>query len=300
MTDELEVLLDQVPVLAGPRSVADLPGGLTNHNLRVTTRTGDYVVRLTQSDAGLLGIDRDAEHANTRSAAEAGVGAHVVDYRPDLGMLVITFLPGEALTNESIGAPGVIPRAADAIRRLHAGPRFTGDFDMFTRQAGYLALVREHGFSLPAGYDAFAPQWERVRRALAVRPAPTVPCNNDLLAGNFIDDGERVWLIDYEYSGNNDPAFELGNTATECDLSREQTDELVDSWAAEDPSFRARVDLQSLCSEYGWALWGFIQAATSPIDYDFHGWGMERYEKAVRRFTGDGFDALLDRVAAGG
>ncbi len=300
MTDELEVLLDQVPVLAGPRSVADLPGGLTNHNLRVTTRTGDYVVRLTQSDAGLLGIDRDAEHANTRSAAEAGVGAHVVDYRPDLGMLVITFLPGEALTNESIGAPGVIPRAADAIRRLHAGPRFTGDFDMFTRQAGYLALVREHGFSLPAGYDAFAPQWERVRRALAVRPAPTVPCNNDLLAGNFIDDGERVWLIDYEYSGNNDPAFELGNTATECDLSREQTDELVDSWAAEDPSFRARVDLQSLCSEYGWALWGFIQAATSPIDYDFHGWGMQRYEKAVRRFTGDGFDALLDRVAAGG
>ena len=289
-----------MPVLAGPRSVADLPGGLTNHNLRVTTRTGDYVVRLTQSDAGLLGIDRDAEHANTRSAAEAGVGAHVVDYRPDLGMLVITFLPGKALTNESIGAPGVIARAADAIRRLHAGPRFTGDFDMFTRQAGYLALVREHGFSLPDGYDAFAPQWERVRRALAVRPAATVPCNNDLLAGNFIDDGQRVWLIDYEYSGNNDPAFELGNTATECDLSREQTDELVDGWAAEDPSFRARVDLQSLCSEYGWALWGFIQSATSPIDYDFHGWGMERYEKAVRRFTGDGFDDLLDRVAAGG
>ncbi len=293
-------LLDQVPVLAGPRSVADLPGGLTNHNLRVTTRTGDYVVRLTQSDAGLLGIDRDAEHANTRSAAEAGVGAQVVDYRPDLGMLVITFLPGKALTNETIGAPGVIARAADAIRRLHAGPRFTGDFDMFTRQAGYLALVREHGFSLPDGYDAFAPQWERVRRALAVRPAATVPCNNDLLAGNFIDDGQRVWLIDYEYSGNNDPAFELGNTATECDLSREQTDELVDGWAAEDPGFRARVDLQSLCSEYGWALWGFIQSATSPIDYDFHGWGMERYEKAVRRFTGDGFDDLLDRVAAGG
>ena len=297
---DLGSLLDQVPVLAGPRSVADLPGGLTNRNVRVTTSTGDYVVRLTQSDAGLLGIDRDAEHANTRSAAEAGVGAQVVDYRPDLGMLVITFLPGRALTNETIGAPGVIPRAAEAIRRLHAGPRFTGDFDMFTRQAGYLGLVREHGFSLPEAYDSFAPQWERVRRALAVRPAATVPCNNDLLAGNFIDDGQRVWLIDYEYSGNNDPAFELGNTATECDLSREQTDELVDGWAADDPSFRARVDLQSLCSEYGWALWGFIQSATSPIDYDFHGWGMERYEKAVRRFTADGFDDLLDRVAAGG
>jgi thiamine kinase-like enzyme len=270
--------------------------------VRVTTRTGDYVVRLTQSDAGLLGIDRDAEHANTRAAAEAGVGARVVDYRPDLAMMVITFLPGAALTNETIGRPGVIPRAADAIRRLQAGPRFVNDFDMFARQSGYLALVREHGFPLPDEYDAYSPQWQRARLALAAQPAATVPCNNDLLAGNFIDDGRQVWLIDYEYSGNNDPAFELGNTATECDLTREQTDELVASWSGNDPdpAIRARVDLQSLCSEYGWALWGFIQAATSPIDYDFHGWGMERYEKAVRRFTGDGFDDLLDRVAAGG
>ena len=137
--------------------------------------------------------------------------------------------------------------------------------------------------------------------SLAVH-VPPVPCNNDLLLGNFIDDGTRVWLIDYEYSGNNDPAFELGNTATECDLTREQADELVASWAGGDldPVFRARVELQSLCSEYGWSLWGFIQAATSPIAYDFHGWGMERFEKAARRFTSDGFDALLDGVALGG
>jgi thiamine kinase-like enzyme len=302
VTGDIEELLDQVPALAGPRTIADLPGGLTNRNVRVTTSSGDFVVRLTQSDAGLLGIDRDAEHANTRSAAEAGVGAQVVDYRPDLGMLVITFLPGVALTNETVGGPGVIPRMADAIRRLQAGPRFVDDFDMFRRQAGYLALVREHGFPLPEAYDAFEPQWERVRRALAERPPVTVPCNNDLLAGNYIDDGERVWLIDYEYSGNNDPAFELGNTCTECDLTVEQADELVAAWSGgeTDPafrSFRARVDAQALCSEYGWALWGFIQSATSPIDYDFHAWGMERFEKAARRFTSDGFDDLLDRVA---
>jgi thiamine kinase-like enzyme len=296
---DISALLDRVAVLAGPRTVADLPGGLTNRNLRVTTDTGDYVVRLTQSDAGLLGIDRDAEHANTRAAAEAGVGAQVVDYRPDLGMLVITFLPGVALTNETIGAPGVIPRAADAIRRLQAGPRFVNDFDMLSLQARYLGLVRAHGFPVPEAYDGFAPQWEWVGRALRADSPATVPCNNDLLAGNFIDDGRRVWLIDYEYSGNNDPAFELGNTATECDLTRDQVDELVASWAgdAPDPAFRARVDLQSLCSEYGWALWSFIQSATSSIDYDFYAFGMERFEKAARRFTSDGFERLLDEVA---
>jgi thiamine kinase-like enzyme len=296
---DVGALLDEVPLLAGPRTVVDLPGGLTNRNLRVTTSTGDYVVRLSQSDAGLLGIDRDAEHANTRAAAEAGVGAQVVDYRPDLGMLVITFLPGVALTNDTIGKPGVIPRVASAIRRLQAGPRFVNDFDMFTRQAGYLALVREHGFPLPDRYDDFAPQWDDVRRVLTADPPASVPCNNDLLAGNYIDDGERVWLIDYEYSGNNDPAFELGNTSTECDLTRDQVDELVAVWAEgqPDPAFQARVDLQALCSEYGWSLWGFIQSASSPIDYDFHAWGMERFEKAARRFTGDGFGALLERAA---
>ena len=128
-----------------------------------------------------------------------------------------------------------------------------------------------------------------------------MPCNNDLLAGNFIDEGERIWLIDYEYSGNNDPAFELGNTATECDL----TPSRPTSWsrrgsAVTDDVFRARVDLQSLCSEYGWSLWGFIQAATSPLDFDFRAWGMERFDKAARTFTSSDFGALLDRAASGG
>ena len=104
---------------------------------------------------------------------------------------------------------------------------------------------------------------------------------------NFIDDGERVWLIDYEYSGNNDACFELGNTSTECDFTADQIDALVRGVLRRPTTrgCRARVRLQALCSEYGWSLWGFIQAAASPIDFDFHGWGMHRFEKAVRTFT---------------
>ena len=227
--------LDRLAVLAG-RSwrVAELPGGLTNHNVRVTTTDDgaglDIVVRCSQSDAGLLGIDRDAESVNTASSAEAGVGPRVVEYRPDLGMLAIEFLPGAALENESFADPGVLTRSADACRRLHAGPRFVGDFDMFERQAGYLAIVKERGFGLPATYDAHADSWALVQRALATEPRPTVPCNNDLLAANFIDTGETVWLIDYEYSGNNDACFELGNTTTECDFTPEQTDAYTEAY----------------------------------------------------------------------
>jgi thiamine kinase-like enzyme len=282
--------------------VADLPGGLTNTNLRVRTDDGaDLVVRWARGDADLLGIDRAAEHDNTVAAWRAGVGAEVVEFRPDLSMMVIAFLPGRALEDVEFGDPDVLRRSADAVRRLHAGPRFTGDFDMFARQAGYLEIVREHGMRLPPGYADHAAAWDDVRRALAAAPRPTVPCNNDLLAANFIDDGERVWLIDYEYSGNNDACFELGNTTTECGF----TDEQVDAWCAAyfgdpTPADRARVRVQALCSQYGWSLWGFIQEAASPIDFDFHGWGMERYEKAAATFRGGGLPRLLGQVASDG
>ncbi len=294
----LDELLDQVPCLAGRVRVEELSGGLTNRNYRVVTGDGDYVVRCSGSDAALLGIDRDAEHVNTRAAHEAGVGAPVYDYRPDLGVLVIGYLPGSSLESDSFADPGVLGRAADACRRLHAGPRFTGEFDMFARQASYLQSAREQGFPIPPGYDDHADAWAQVRRVVESRAPAKVPCNNDLLAGNFIDDGEWVWLIDYEYSGNNDVAFELGNTCTECDFPPERLEAYAEAYyGSPTRGDIARVRLGSLRSEYGWTLWGSIQAATSPLDYDFHDWEMRRFEKAARTFTSDGFGQLLEDAA---
>ena len=298
--------LDRLAVLAGRSwSVSELPGGLTNVNLRVTTVDGaapplDLVVRCSHGDPTLLGLDREAEHRTTAAAAAAGVGAPVVEFRPDLGMLVIGFLPGRALVDDDFTDPGVLWRAAHAVRTLHAGPRFAGDFDMFARQASYLATIRERGFPLPTGYDDEAGRWAELRRALAASPRPGAPCNNDLLAANFIDDGTRVWLIDYEYSGNNDPCFELGNTAAECGFTEEMTEAWAEAYFGK-PSRAdvARVRLQSICSWYGWSLWGFIQAAASPLEFDFWSWGLERLEKARAAFARPDFGRLLEEVVRG-
>ena len=124
-----------------------------------------------------------------------------------------------------------------------------------------------------------------------------MPCNNDLLAGNFVDDGERLWLIDYEYSGNNDACFELGNTATECELDADQVEALTTAYFGRPLRHRiARVHLQSLVSQYGWALWGAIQASASSLDFDFDAWGRERFEKAAHTFTSPAFERLLEEV----
>ena len=192
--------------------------------------------------------------------------------------------------------PGPTPAAA--VRALHQGPRFVNDFDMFARQRGYLATIKERGYRLPATYEQYGDDWTEVQVALAAQPRPTVPCNNDLLAANFIDDGEKVWLIDYEYSGNNDACFELGNTANECGFTPELTEAWTESYFGQltKPDL-ARVRLQALASAYGWSLWGFIQAATSDLDFDFWAWGLERFERAAATFESPSFDRLLSEVA---
>ena len=298
----IDELLERVPSLAGaPRTVLELAGGLTNRNYKVTTPHGSFVARTWAGAGGdLLAINRDHEYANSVIAARAGVGAPVIDYRPADCLLVIGYIDGRTYGNADVADPANTPRIAAACRRLHAAPRFGNDFDMFEIQPQYREVVRSRGLPLPAGYDGFAPQFGAARAALAARGEGTVPCNNDLLAGNFIDDGDQVWLIDYEYSGNNDPCFELGNIAAESGLSRDGLAGLVTAYYGRPRRSRiARAELFGLVARYGWTLWGAIQSATSPLDFDFWSWAMEKYEAASAGLTGPGFARLLDEVQQG-
>jgi thiamine kinase-like enzyme len=294
----LDGLLDWVPSLAGhPRTAEELPGGLTNRNYKVTTPDGVFVARVWSAGSELLAIDRGSEYRNSVIAADAGVGAPVIEYRPGDGVLVIGYIQGRTLTNADVALPANIARIARACRRLHSGGRFGNNFDMFDIQRRYAAVVRDRGFRVPRGYHDLMPQFQAIKQALAVRDEGTVPCNNDLLAGNFIDDGERIWLIDYEYSGNNDPCFELGNIAAECRLSPAALAALVTSYYGRPLRNKiARARLLGLAGKYGWTLWGAIQSAASPLDFDFWSWAMERFDGAAEGLTAAGFPALLDEA----
>lgn len=299
MTDWDDVL-DRVPFLRGqPREVTELAGGLTNVNLKVTYGDRTCVVRVAQAGTDLLAIDRDAEHRNSVAAAEAGVGAPVLDYLPDPGLLVVGYIDGVTFTDDDLRHGGHLARVAAACRQLHGGGRFVNEFNMFDIQRGYLDIVRSRGFRLPDRYLEFQPQVEEIEKAFGVRPEPSVPCNNDLLAGNFIDDGTTLWLIDYEYSGNNDACFELGNIWSEANLTLDQLDELMHAYDGRLLRHRvARARLWGLVAKYGWTLWGSIQASVSRIDYDFWAWSMEKYDRAVAEFDGPEFDRLLEQCVA--
>jgi thiamine kinase-like enzyme len=298
MSAELDALFDRTKTLAAkPRTVSELSGGLTNRNYKVTTPDGTFVARISSVGSELLAIDRDCEYRNSVAAAAAGAGPEVVEYRPHDRLLVISYIEGRTLGAADVAAVGNIARIAEACRRLHSGGRFGNDFDMFDIQRRYRSVAQSRGFRIPAGYDDLRPQFSAAARALAARPAPTVPCHNDLLAANFIDDGDRIWLIDYELSGNNDACFELGNIGAESHLSAEALAELVTAYYGRPRrSMIARARLLGLVGMYGWTLWGAIQNAASPIDFDFWAWTMERFEGAARGFTATNFKDLLEAL----
>jgi thiamine kinase-like enzyme len=295
---ELDALFDRtVHLAARPRTARELPGGLTNRNYKVTTPAGVFVARISEPSSELLAIDRGNEYRNSVAAAAAGAGPQVIEYRPRDHLLVLRYIQGRTLSSKDVAAAENIPRVADACRRLHAGARFGNDFDMFDIQRGYLAVARSRGFTIPAGYEDLQQYVTAAEKALAARATATVPCHNDLLAANFIDEGDRIWLIDYELSGNNDACFELGNIAAESHLSQDALAELVTAYYGRPRRGKtARAALLGLVGMYGWTLWGAIQHAASPIDADFWAWAMERFEGAAAGFTATSFTSLLEDV----
>lgn len=285
--------------------IEPIAAGLTNQNFRVEVDRTAFFVRLPGASTDLLAVDRANELHNTRAAAEAGVGPKVVQHDPESGALVLEWIDGRTMSNAAFAESGTPARIADALRRLHAGPRFRDDFDMFRQSEYYLRVADERGIRIPDGYREHLAQIPRIEGALAAFPFPTVPCHNDLLAENYLDDGTKLWIIDYEYSGNNDPTFELGNTAQELGFDAARQEELCaayfgpDRFAREGSALLARMRLQMIMSDVGWTLWAAIQAAISSIDYDFWGWAEERWIRASSAFAADDFDDLLAETVAG-
>jgi thiamine kinase-like enzyme len=278
-------------------SIQPLSGGLTNSNYQVQVDGMPFFVRVPGESTELLAINRENEHHNANAAAEAGIAPKVLNYLPEYCVMVLEFLDGKTMSKDLLNAPGMPTRMAQSIRRLHAGPRFLTDFNMFRLTEYYLSLCEEREIDIPNGYLQRMPTVRLIENAMAVNPLSTVPCNNDLLAENYMDDGTQLWLIDYEYSGNNDPTFELGNTCQEMEFSDEQINEVCEAYFGNVSSSKiARMKLNMIMSDVGWGLWAAIQAKISTIEFDFWGWAVERWGRAVEKMASGEFEGWLKDV----
>jgi thiamine kinase-like enzyme len=279
--------------------VSELSGGLTNVNHLVEVDGSRYVVRIPGRSTELLAVDRSNERYNAEAASTTGVSPRIVEYLDEWNVMVLEFIEGMTMSGAVLRSPDQARRIAGSLRRLHEGPRFLHDFDMFRLTEFYLRVCDERAVTIPDGFRDRLGRVAEIERAFTANPVDTVPCHNDLLAENYIDDGRQLWILDFEYSGNNDPCFELGDTAQECDFDTTLREELCAAYFGDAREDRlARMNLQALMADVGWTLWAAIQAQISTIDYDFWGWAVERWERANRIFESDDFGRWV-RDAAG-
>jgi thiamine kinase-like enzyme len=298
MTITIEQVVDRISDWQGKAvAVHPLSGGLTNTNYRVEVDGIPYVVRIPGANTDLLAVDRANEYHNTRAAAQAGVGPVIAHYLDDVNVMVLEFIHGETMSIAKLNEAGQPTRIAQSLKKLHAGPRFLHDFNMFRLTEFYLKVVDEHAVRIPERFRDYLAAVSRIEAAFARHPLPAVPCHNDLLAENYIDDGKILWIVDYEYSGNNDPTFELGNTCQEQQYEEARIAEMCAAYFGEPyPDKLARMKLNMIMSDVGWTLWAAVQAKISTIDFDFWGWAVERWGRATAKMDSAEFEEWLAAV----
>ena len=241
-------------------TIEPLAGGITNRNFKVDVGGETFVLRVGGKDSELLGIDRSAEYAASRAAAELGLGPEVVAFLEPEGCLVTRYVDG------AVGKVDVA-RVGAALRRLHDGPPFPSRFDSFRVVEAYRVTALEHGVVVPLAYKRARELADRIERRR--NGAPLRPCHNDLLNANFIDDEGRLWIVDWEYAGMGDPFFDLGNFAVNHELDAEGERALLEVYGSDDGD---ALVLMRFMSDFREAMWGVVQSGISELDFDFEGY----------------------------
>jgi thiamine kinase-like enzyme len=302
LRDQLVAAMQGVPELAGADlTLTALSGGITNRNFLVTLagRADRYVIRLAGNDTHLLGISREVEHAATVAAAGVGVGPEVTAFIRPEGYLVTRFIEGSPVSDEAVHQATTQRRVGESLRRIHAGPPIPGLFIPFRIVEAYRALAAARGVVIPSEYELAQSFARRIELAFLSNPIELRPCHNDLLNANFIDDGTRIRIVDWEYAGMGDPFFDLGNFSVNHGLTPDEDAEVLRAYEGEvRPDRLARLTLMRTMSDFREAMWGVLQQGISTLDVDFVAYAREHFDRLIDNATAVSFERAI-REASG-
>ncbi|HET9671667.1 MAG TPA: choline kinase family protein [Actinomycetota bacterium] len=273
-------------------TLTPIASGITNANVKVEVDGEAFVVRLPGTDTELLGIDRHAELEATRIAAAAGVGPEVVDFVE--GCLVTRFLPGDPIPVEDLEREDVLAPVVRAIRSIHAAAPVPSTFPVFRIVERYRDLAAGRGVAIPAAYERARALAGRIQGAFAANPVAEVTCHNDLLNANFLKDGDRVRIVDYEYAGVGDPFFDLGNFSINNELSPAAQEALLRlTFPDLRDVHRARLGLMRVMSDFREAMWGVLQQGISTLDVDYVAYADRHFARLEATAADDRFEDWL-------
>jgi len=279
-------------------------GGLTNQVYKLDFGGDRRLILRIPGKGTEAYIDRAVELHNARVAAAAGVSAEVLHGDAASGVMLTRCIDGIVTMSpqrfaERRGAPA---RAALALKRMHGcGKEFRFRFELFAMIDDYLAVLERQKAELPEGYHDVVKAAQPVREALAAHPAPLAPCHCDPLCENFLDDGERMWVVDWEYSGMNDPLWDLGDLSVEAGFDAAQDREMMEAYCggAPSPAEMGRMVIYKAMCDLLWTLWGLIQHADGNPADDFWAYAVNRFERCQRLMRDPAFAGHVAAVRAG-
>jgi thiamine kinase-like enzyme len=292
-------ILARVPGWAGKaRLVGDLDGGITNRNFLVEVDGARFVVRVPGANTHLLEIDRGVEReANTR-AAGLGIAPEVVAFVEPEGALVTRFVDAEPLRRDAMTEPATLARIAALIRSFHESGPLAREFDAFSVPSRHLAAAAGHDVAVPDAYERVPSLAQRIARAFSASAEPRCACHNDLLDANFLRGHDRLWLLDWEYSGMNDRYFDLANLAVNNGFAPEDELALVETYFGRVTERRvARLRLMKILSDAREATWALVQVGVSTIDFDYEGYAQQHLDRLLINAGAPDFHDLLDAAA---
>jgi thiamine kinase-like enzyme len=296
---ELTEVVARLSALLGPRegSVVQLDGGITNRNFRVNFGGTDYVVRLPGKRTALLGIDRQAECIANKAAAELGIAPRVATLLEEPSCLVTAFIAGREMTADELRTPEAIAEVAHDLRLLHdSGTELPNGFDSFRLVQDYAETGRTHGSDTPDLYERALEAARSIQAAVGGQQEhEPVPAHNDLLTANFLRNGGRIHLIDWEYAGMGDRWFDLGNFAANNELDEDQEAQLLSAYFGEPPDERrlATLRLFRFMSNFREAMWGVVQAGVSELDFDFREYAKKHFDRLEQALDDPRFEGWI-------
>ena len=263
--------------------VTALSGGITNHNFKVEVEGDAFVLRMGGANTDLLGIDRRVEREANHRAYEVGIAPHVVGFAEPEGWLVTRFVNGRPISVEEMHQPRTIARVAAALRRFHEAAPIAGRFDSHVVVVDYRSEAEAHGVVIPRAYTSAVETSERIRDARG--PQPLVPCHNDLLNANFLDDG-HIKIVDWEYAGMGDRFFDLANLSVNNEFGQDEDRVLLAAYFGEPrDADLAALNQMKFMSDFREAMWGVLQSGISDLDEDFDAYAAKHFD---RMFTHTG------------
>jgi thiamine kinase-like enzyme len=297
--DNLSPILQRIPQFASIEypEIEELTGGITNKNYKITVDHESFVLRLGGNETQFLGIDRKNEYECSLLASQIGVAPEPTAFLEPEGYILARFISGKGIPSEEIGTKENICRIVESMKAYHGLDFFPGTFSPFRVAEEYAKTAHSFNVKLPDKMDWYLEKSREIEEAMYREPLQTRPCHNDLLNGNFIDDGTRIRILDWEYAGMGDIFFDLGNFAIQHDFNDEQDEILLRAYfGSPTDSQRAHQKLMKIMSDLREAMWAQVQIGVSKLDFDYAGYGRKYFDRFDQSTSGTEYQEYLKEV----